>query len=189
MPSLKAKLELEVGGMFSGKSSEIQRQGQRHKLAGHGVLYIKPAMDDRYAQDEIVTHDGQSVPAINMATNTELSYMQYIMVDFSNVILIDEVQFFDEAIIDFVKKLLEMDKVVYCAGLDMDFKGEPFKVTAQLMAMADKVNKFHAVCADCGADGYVTAKTSGSNNRYELGSKDLYKPVCRQCYSNYKEEN
>lgn len=186
MPKLTPKLEVNVGGMFASKSSALIAQGKRHILAGHKVLYIKPDIDNRYSDEEIVTHDGQKVEALKVGIKELDSLLAYKDVNEAEVILIDEVQFFRYSIVHEIKELVDRGKVIYVSGLDMDYKAEPFQVTAYLAGVADEVNKFKAVCSDCGADAYVTAKTSGSNNRVELGSKDIYKPVCRKCYQNYK---
>lgn len=188
MPVLKAELTVNTGGMFSGKSTELLRQGQRHLLAGHEVIYVKPDIDNRYSEDEVVTHDGQKVQAIRVQTDGKaLPFPKWVRLYRADVILIDEVQFFSEGFIDDIQDLLEEGKVVYCSGLDMDYTGRPFEVTAHLMAMADKVNKFNAVCSNCGDDAYVTVKRNDSKYRIELGSQDIYKPVCRQCSYKYKE--
>lgn len=190
MPSLKPKLEVNVGGMFSGKSTELLRQGQRHSLAGHKVIFVKPAMDNRYSDEEIVTHDGKKVNSLTIYSDGRiLPFSQWKQLADADVILIDEIQFFDYEFVTDIEYFLEEGKVVYCSGLDMDYQGKPFSITAYLMAVADKVNKFHAVCADCGDEGYVTAKTSDSKYRIELGSQDIYKPVCRKCYKKLEEEN
>jgi thymidine kinase len=184
MPKLSPKLEVNCGGMFSGKSTELQRQGKRHMLAGHKVIFIKPQMDDRYSDTKVVTHDGLEMEAVNAPLDAILTAQVYG----ADVVLIDEVQFFEWGIVQDIDYLVKAGKVVYCSGLDMDFTGTPFHITAHLMAVADEVNKFKAVCSICGDDSYVTAKTSGSNVRVELGSQDKYKPVCRPCFNKLEEE-
>lgn len=181
MPNLKPKLTMNVGSMFSGKSTELLRQGQKHLLAGHKVLFIKPQMDNRYSDDEIVTHDGQKVQSINLKTFGRPTRLPEI--NDAQVILIDEIQFFMGIIWGEIEELLRQGKVIYCSGLDMDYRGEPFKTTAHLMAIADDVNKFKAVCADCGEDAYVTVKLTDSIEIVELGSQETYKPVCRSCFN------
>lgn len=190
MPELKPKLVLSVGGMFAGKSTELLRQGEKHMIAGHKVVYLKPEIDDRYSVDEIVTHDGKRVKALTIR-NLELSmYSIYVAeeVKEADVILIDEIQFFKDSFIDWINGYLEAGKVVYVAGLDMDYSGEPFNITAQLMAMADDVTKYKAVCRDCGSDAYVSSRTRVLKEnpsvikRIDLGSQDKYKPVCRDCF-------
>lgn len=186
MPRLTPKLVVNVGGMFAGKSSALITQGQRHLLAGHQVIYVKPDIDNRYSDEQIVTHDGQRVEAVKLGIAEQDTLKSLKGIKKAEVILIDEVQFFNPARLSEIESLVDEGKVVYCSGLDMDFKAEPFQVTAYLMAIADEVYKYSAVCSDCGADSYVTAKTSGSSERVEVGSKDLYKPVCRKCYKKYK---
>lgn len=181
---LQPKLVLNVGGMFASKSTALIAQGQRHLLAGHKVAFIKPEIDNRYSDDEIVTHDGQKVKAKNVPAFCIL--IDEVMD--ADVILIDEVQFFEESVLTDIKYLLTLGKVIYCSGLDMDFRGEPFMITMYLMGIADKVKKYKAVCSICGEDSYVTAKVGGSDSRVELGSQDIYKPVCRECFNKLEEE-
>lgn len=187
MKQKKPALTVNVGGMFASKSTTLIAQGKRHLLAGHKVVFIKPDMDTRYSDEDIITHDGQKVEAINISTD-EQSHIQELILHEADVYLFDEVQFYSMTIVEDIKYLLDNEKIVYVSGLDMDYTGEPFQVTAYLMGIADNVNKIKAVCSDCGDDSYVTAKTSGSSSRVELGSSDIYKPVCRNCYTKYKED-
>lgn len=177
------KLVLNVGGMFSGKSTELQRQGKRHELRGHSVLYVKPKMDNRYSEDEIVTHDGEKIKAISIDTDKpdELLFITRIMQ--TQVICIDEIQFFDLHIIEIIDGLLKLGKRIYCSGLDLDFEGKPFEVTAFLMAKADQVKKLHAVCDSCGNDAWVTPRKSDEKQTVKLGEKDDYYPLCRACFN------
>jgi thymidine kinase len=177
--NVKPKLVVNVGGMFSGKSSELQRQGKRHILRGHNVLYVKPRMDNRYSEDEIVTHDGRKVKAMNVGTDDYFLNRISVGVD---VVLIDEVQFFTETLIDVIEGLLVGGTRVYCSGLDLDFEGKPFGITPLLMAMADEVNKLHAVCDKCGNDAWVTPRLTQNKEKVKLGEKDEYFPLCRPCY-------
>ena len=181
---MKFKLVVNCGGMFSGKSTELMRQGERHMIAGHKVVFVKPLIDNRYSNDEIVNHKGQKVKAINVKDGKSL--LQIKDITEADVILIDEVQFLDN-IVDAIKSLLQSKKTVYCSGLDMDFKGDPFETVATLMAMAEEVNKFHAVCNKCGEDALFSHKIIDSNERIELGEKDIYIPLCRKCYQKIKE--
>lgn len=179
---MKSKLVVNCGGMFSGKSTELMRQGERHMLAGHKVVFLKPQFDDRYSEDEIVNHKGQKVKAIGITPEDNILLMEDIQT--ADVILIDEVQFIDNIVIK-IECLLKQGKAIYCSGLDMDFLGKPFEIVANLMAMADEVNKFHAVCAHCGEDAVYSKKLSDSTTRIELGEKDKYIPLCRNCYYKY----
>lgn len=181
------KLTVNTGSMYSGKSSELLRQGERHLLAGHKVVFIKPAIDLRYAKDEIVTHTGAKVEAIRVRGIDNIAGMAQVVE--ADVILIDEVQFFDSWLSIQIMELIAKGKRVYCSGLDMDFMGEPFSLTADLMARADVVNKFKAVCAGCGADATYSGKNAKASKRtrIELGAKELYIPLCRECFNKQKE--
>lgn len=179
---MATKLVVNTGGMFGGKSTELQRQGKRHILAGHRVVFLKPKMDDRYSTDAIVTHEGESVKAINI----EDSILENRTVIEADVILVDEVQFFNRNIIGDIDLLLRLGKTVYVSGLDMDFAGRGFPIVETLMAMADEVHKFKAVCERCGADGTFTAKRTDNKSLVELGSRETYIPLCRRCY--YKDQ-
>lgn len=176
---MKSKLVVNCGGMFSGKSTELIRQGERHMLAGHKVVFIKPQFDDRYSEDEIVNHKGQKVKALSITSNDNILLMEDVMS--ADVVLIDEVQFLSNIVIK-IECLLKQGKAIYCSGLDMDYLGKPFETVASLMALADEVNKFHAVCAHCGEDAVFSKKLSDSTNRFDLGEKDKYIPLCRKCY-------
>lgn len=182
------KLTVNTGSMYSGKSSELLRQGERHLLAGHKVVFIKPAIDLRYAKDEIVTHTGAKVEAIRVRSIDRIDNMAQVLE--ADVVLIDEVQFFDGWLAGQILELIAKGKQVYVSGLDMDFMGEPFSLTAELMARADVINKFKAVCMGCGADATHTGKSSKANkrDRLEIGAKEIYTPLCRECYSKQKEE-
>ncbi|MGG0487229.1 thymidine kinase [Priestia aryabhattai] len=172
-----------TGGMFAEKSTELQRRGKRLKRAGKRVAYFKPEMDTRYSKEKIVTHDGAEVDAINIAHNAPIQITSRQYFDNYDVFLIDEVQFFNTNILTAIDTLLLGDKTVIVAGLDMDFKAHPFFITATLSMLAEEVVKLHAVCTECGSDAWVTAKKSKlPTPRIQLGSDDLYYPLCRKCY-------
>lgn len=183
-------LTVNCGSMYSGKSSELLRQGERHILAGHKVIFIKPAIDTRYAKNEVVTHVGQSMEAIRVHGNDRIDILDTVLE--ADVVLLDEVQFFvsEYSIGRQVLNLIRAGKTVYASGLDMDFLGEPFTVTADLMARADVVNKFKAVCACCGADATFSGKNAIAPRmqRIQLGAKELYIPLCRDCFEKQKNE-
>ena len=178
---MSGKLIVNTGSMFSGKSTELLRQGERHLLAGKSVIYLKSAIDNRYQAGKINTHSGKHYDALKM--NIEKSILTVEVLS-SDVILIDEIQFFKEQAINDIKKLLLMNKIVYVSGLDIDSEGEPWQTTMYLMAIADEVQKFKAVCYHCGADAYISAKISPDHKeRIDVGSYDKYIPLCRDCYS------
>ncbi|MDR7207625.1 thymidine kinase [Priestia megaterium] len=172
-------LTVIAGGMFAEKSTELQRRGKRLTRAGKNVVYFKPEFDNRYSETEIVTHDGQKVKAGNVPTDTpETIFMA--LPKFTDVILIDEIQFFNAGIIAVINHLLKDGYSVIVAGLDMDSDAKPFDVTATLMALAEEVVKLKAVCSRCGDDAWVTYNDN-KINRIELGT-DEYTPMCRYCY-------
>ncbi|GAK00880.1 thymidine kinase [Geomicrobium sp. JCM 19055] len=171
-------LHTVVGGMFAGKTSELLRQGKRHELAGRLVLYIKPEFDSRYGMDVIGTHDGETVVAKTIDKPNALLAYNHLKYE---VFVIDEIQFFDERIIDYIDFLLQMDKTVIVGGLDMDYEGKPFENSAQLLAMADQVTKLKAVCQLCGDDATFSNRTMESTERHALGGQGDYYPTCRKC--------
>lgn len=182
-----AILTVNTGSMFSGKSTLLISQGEKHVKAGQRVLYIKPSLDDRYSEDEIVTHDGLKVKAFNVDANRGLK--RVIEPGDVDVVLIDEAQFFDKRICNSVWWLLSEGKRVYASGLDMNFLGDGFETMKELMAIADKVNKLKAVCESCGDDAVITGKRNfhkeSEGSIVELGAKETYIPLCRKCYLKY----
>jgi thymidine kinase len=174
-------LKVVVGSMFAGKTEEIQRLGNRYKYAKKSVIYIKPQMDDRYSEDNIVSHNGTTVDAISLDDPHNIVYFVHNY----QVFVIDEIQFFGDDLIDTVKYLLSKDRIVVCGGLDMDYSGAVFNVSAQLMALADEVTKLHAVCDWCGNDAWVSARKSGSTERLVVGND--YHPLCRKCFQTKTE--
>lgn len=178
---MKEKLTVNVGPMFSGKTTALQQQGTKHLTARHNVVFLKPSFDNRFSESEIVSHDGIKVPCINV--DKTLLVEEVLCAD---VILIDEVQFLSESFVEQIRVLLELGKVIYCSGLDMDYKGDGFATTMHLMALADKINKFAAICENCGAEATMTSKRNDNGNIAELGSKDKYFPSCRKCFCGRK---
>ena len=179
-------LTVNTGAMFSGKSTLLISQGEKHLKAGQRVLFIKPALDNRYSETEVVTHDGIKVPAISLDVNGAISS---IMRSFEyDVVLIDEAQFFSPRICNGVWWLISQGIKVYASGLDLNYLGDGFETMNELMAMADKVNKLKGICEKCGSDSIITGKKSfiedeeDSGNIIDLGSEDKYIPLCRSCW-------
>lgn len=180
-------LTVNTGAMFSGKSTLLISQGEKHLKAGQRVLYIKPSFDDRYSENEIVTHDGIKVKALSIAATESLSNI--IKPKTVDVVLIDEAQFFDKGICNSIWWLTSQGIRVYTSGLDLNYLGDGFETMNELMAMADKVNKLKGVCRHCGNDSVVTGKKgfgaeddSVESKIIELGSEDKYIPLCRSCW-------
>lgn len=174
-------LTVNTGSMFSGKSTMLINQGEKHLKAGQKVLYVKPSIDTRYGEMEIVTHDGLRVPALSIGKGEALS--EHIKSHSFDVVLIDEAQFFEKRICNGVWWLLSEGTKVYVSGLDLNFLGDGFETMAELMAMADKVNKLKAVCESCGKDAVITGKRRmEETDLIDLGSKETYAPLCRSCW-------
>lgn len=184
-----ARLIVNVGGMFSGKSTELIRQGERHLLAKHKIAFFKPSVDNRYSNNEIVTHTGAAVKAIVVEPRESL--LDHLDSD-TRVVLIDEVQFFSKALIRDVWVMLKSGIDVYCSGLDMDYMGVGFNDTVkELMAMAYEVNKLHAICEHCGADATYSAKRDfdlyADIEKVKLGAQKEYIPLCLDCFVQFME--
>ncbi|NRF01906.1 thymidine kinase [Bacillus subtilis] len=178
-----SKLTVFTGSMFAGKSTALVEAGKKESEEGKTVLFIKPTLDSRYSENEIVTHDGESVRAMVIDHDTQMDIIDFFAIIGADVVLFDEVQFFTDDLVEMVSDLVGDGKTVYVAGLNSDYKLKPFKTTTKLMEIADEVKVLTAVCADCAKQGAtVTIKTSGSDDRIELGSEDIYKPVCHECY-------
>ena len=141
-------IETITGSMFSGKSEELIRRLRRGIYAKQKVIVFKPAIDDRYHKEKVVSHDGNEIEAINISTSREVLNQDLDNVD---VIGIDEVQFFDGEIVNIVEQLAKNGHRVVVAGLDMDFRGEPFEPMPKLLAVSEQVTKLQAVCAVCGS--------------------------------------
>lgn len=171
------KLTMNVGPMFSGKTTALQQQGEKHIRHGHKVIFLKYLNDTRYSKNYIVSHNGVSVKAKNIL---DTIYIEEVLS--ADIILIDEVQFLPISIIDEVWRLLAKGKTIYCSGLDMDFRGKGFETTMELLAIADKVNKFSSVCKCCGADATMSSKKVDDNQIVDLGAEEKYFPTCRTCF-------
>jgi thymidine kinase len=172
-------IEVICGSMFSGKTEELLRRLRRAKIANQKVEIFKPMVDTRYHDTLIVSHDEnhiQSTP-IGIAENI-LLYSNEV-----EVVGIDEAQFFDENLPDVCAKLAANGTRVIIAGLDMDFKGQPFGPMPRLMAMAEYVTKVHAICVRCGSPAGFSYRLSAEESTVLLGEKEHYEPRCRHCFN------
>jgi thymidine kinase len=172
-------IEVIAGSMFSGKTEELIRRLKRAKIARLKVEIFKPAIDKRYSAVEVVSHDENSI----QSTPVESSGNIMLMTSDVDVIGIDEGQFFDNGLIDVCISLANMGVRVIVAGLDMDFKGNPFGPIPGLMAVADHVTKVHAICMRCGDVAQFSHRFSKADKLVLLGEKDEYEPLCRSCYT------
>lgn len=176
-------IEVICGSMFSGKTEELMRRLRRAKIANQRVEIFKPSIDTRYDDTLIVSHDNNNIHS------TPVSIAENILL-YSNeaeVIGIDEAQFFDENLPEVCSKLAQQGVRVIVAGLDMDFKGQPFGPMPRLMAMAEFVTKVNAICVRCGSPATFSYRLSESESTVLLGEKDHYEPRCRHCYNAGKD--
>ena len=176
-------IEVICGSMFSGKSEELIRRIKRAEIARLKVQVFKPRLDVRYGQDRVSSHSGVHTGAFAVEQVREI----YQLVDqYTDVVAIDEVQFFDWAITDVCEELAEQGKRVIVAGLDMDFRGEPFGPMPLLMALAEEVDKLHAICMVCGSPATRTQRLiDGRPANYEdpiilVGASESYQARCRK---------
>ena len=172
-------IEVIAGAMFSGKSEELIRRLTRARIARQNVQVFKPAIDARYSDEEIASHSGQTHLSVPVATTAEM--MKQINAD-TQVVGIDEAQFFDMAIIDAVNQLAEVGKRVIVAGLDQDYTGKPFEPMPQLLSIAEFITKTHAICIKCGGTANYSQRTVESEARVEVGAADKYEARCRKCF-------
>ncbi|MCP4912195.1 MAG: thymidine kinase [Oligoflexia bacterium] len=174
---MSGTVEVVCGPMFSGKTEELIRRVRRAQIARQKVQIFKPAIDDRYHETDVVSHSSLAVTAQPVAKSAEILERLY---DSTRVVAIDEIQFFDEAIITVVKKLARRGIRVICAGLDQDFTGSPFGPIPALLCMADRVDKIQAICTVCGAPASKTyRKDPDSTEQVLVGETDLYEARCR----------
>ncbi len=178
-------VEVICGSMFSGKSEELIRRVRRTQFAKQKAQVFKPAIDNRYSEESVVSHNGTSVLAYPVESS--LAILERTESD-TEVVAIDEVQFFDENIVEVVEELAARGKRVIVAGLDQDFKGEPFGHVPALMALAETVTKLQAVCAACGSPASRTQRLiNGQPASYDdpiilVGASESYEPRCRHCH-------
>lgn len=172
-------IEVICGSMFSGKTEELIRRMKRAQFAKLNIKIFKPCIDVRYSEDEVVSHDSHSIPSTPIDSAAKMLDIS----DSVDVIGIDEAQFFDESIVDVVQALANKGIRVIIAGLDTDFMGKPFGPMPALMAVAEDIQKVHAICVKCGSPANHSHRLSKSDQLVVLGEKDIYEPLCRHCYN------
>lgn len=181
----QGRIEVICGSMFSGKTEELIRRLKRARIARQRAEIYKPAIDTRYSDNDVVSHDANSIPS----TPVESARSILLMASDAQVVGIDEAQFFDVAIVEVCNELANSGKRVIVAGLDMDFKGIPFGPMPQLMAIAEDVTKVHAICVKCGNLAHVSHRIVKDEQRVLLGEQHEYEPLCRQCYNKALTKN
>ena len=173
----KGWIEVICGSMFSGKTEELIRRLKRVKIANLKAEIFKPAIDVRYDEVKIVSHDTNSIHSTPVQNANSI----LLMAQDVDVVGIDEAQFFDEEIAIVCEQLALKGVRVIVAGLDMDYMGKPFGQMPNLLAVADYITKLHAICVKCGNIANISYRKSADAGQVLLGEKDIYEPRCRQC--------
>ena len=179
------RIEVVCGSMFSGKTEELIRRMRRAQFAKQRVEIFKPAIDVRYSEEDVVSHDQKHIPSTPIDSSTSILLLSSDI----DVVGIDEAQFFDMGLIDVCNELAYRGIRVIIAGLDMDFRGQPFGPMPALCAIADDVTKVHAICVRCGSLAYVSHRKVDSDRRVLLGETQEYEPLCRECYQKALKED
>lgn len=186
MKHFAGRIELICGSMFSGKTEELIRRVKRARIARQPVQVFKPAIDNRYVEGRVNSHSGHSDDAISVTCASDI--LTNLEAD-TTVVAIDEAQFFDTELIPIVEQLADKNLRVILAGLDLDFRGEPFGPMPALMCHAEEVTKLHAICVVCGELASRTQRlVDGKPARYDdpiimVGASESYEARCRQCHS------
>ncbi len=178
LPNHAGWIEVICGGMFSGKTEELIRRARRAHIAGQNVVIVKPAVDNRYSNSEVVSHDESSLPGITVDTADQI----ILLTSTARVVCIDEAQFFDKRIVEVSNTLANDGKRVIIAGLDMDFEGKPFEPMPQLLAIAEYITKLHAICAESGMLANFSQRIVESSDKVLVGEKESYEPRARHCF-------
>jgi thymidine kinase len=175
----KGSIEVITGSMFSGKTEELIRRLRRAQFAGLKVEIFKPSLDNRYSETRVVSHDDKSI----ISTPVDNASAILLLAGNVDVVGIDEAQFFDDSIIEVCNELADNGIRIVIAGLDMDFMGKPFGPIPALLAVAEYVTKVHAICMRCGNLAQYSFRKSEDSQVVLLGEKNLYEPLCRNCYN------
>lgn len=183
-------IEVICGSMFSGKSEELIRRVHRVQIAKKKVQVFKPTIDTRYSIQYIYSHNGTKIEAINISNSKEL--LEKTEPD-TEVVAIDEAQFYDKGIVTICQKLADQGRRVIVASLDQDFRGEPFGPIPELLAVAEYIDKLQAICMICGSPASRTQRlVNGKPAKYSdpiilIGAKETYEARCRKCHVVIKE--
>lgn len=172
-------VEVICGPMFSGKSEELIRRLRRARIARQGVQVFKPVIDDRYAEDEIVSHSEMRIQARRV--HAARGILERLEAD-TQVIGVDEAQFFDRSLVEVVETLADDGRRVIVAGLDQDYLGRPFDPMPELLALAEAITKTLAICMMCGNPAGRTQRLVSSEERIVVGGSRAYEARCRTCH-------
>jgi len=171
-------IEVICGSMFSGKTEELIRRLRRAQIAKQKVAIFKPKIDVRYSVDHLVSHNQQKIPSIAVKHAEDILKK----VGDARVLGIDEAQFFDSSLVDVCRKLANAGRRVIVAGLDKDYRGEPFEPIPQMLCEAEYITKTLAICMQCGNPASYTQRISKSSELVLLGATDTYEARCRGCF-------
>jgi thymidine kinase len=172
-------IEVICGSMFSGKTEELIRRLRRATIARQKVLAVKPKIDTRFNDTEIISHSKLSIPSITIQKSEDI--LKHVDED-TKVVGIDEVQFLDAGIVEICQQLADRGVRVICAGLDQDYRGIPFEPVPQLLAIAEYITKTLAICMVCGNPANRTQRLVHSSERILVGAADAYEARCRRCH-------
>jgi thymidine kinase len=175
----RGSIEVICGSMFSGKTEELIRRLKRAKFANQKVEIFKPAVDIRYDEVKVVSHDSRSIHSTPVPSSSNI----LLLASDIEVVGIDEAQFFDTGLVDVCNQLANQGVRVIAAGLDMDYLGMPFGPIPGLLAIAEYVTKVHAICVSCGSLANHSYRLTDSEKLVMLGETDSYKPLCRACFN------
>lgn len=175
-------IEIIAGGMFSGKSEELIRRLRRAVIARQRVQVFKPAIDDRFSLEEVVSRDDRRLKATPVSSSDALLAHVELGVQ---VVGIDEIQFFDSGIVDVAMQLADAGIRVIAAGLDQDYSRRPFGPMPALLSVAEVVSKMHAVCVRCGGSAHYSQRIAGGDSQVEVGDT-AYEARCRACFEPYR---
>ncbi len=175
----KGWIEVICGSMFSGKTEELIRRLNRAIIANQKMLLFKPMIDQRYHEENVVSHKGSSLIAVPVENSSEI----LALVTDEMVVAIDEAQFFDEGLVNVCNQLAEKGVRVVIAGLDMDYMGVPFGPMPKLLCIAEYVTKVHAICLSCGNLAQFSHRTANESGQVLVGAVEKYQPLCRACYN------
>ena len=179
------RIEVVCGSMFSGKTEELIRRMRRAEFARQRVEIFKPAIDTRYSEEDVVSHDMHAIPSTPIDSSAQILLLSSEI----DVVGIDEAQFFDNGLVEVCNQLANNGVRVIVAGLDLDYKGVPFGPIPALCAIADEVTKVHAICVKCGNLAYLSHRTVDNDRRVLLGETAEYEPLCRECYRKAMEKD
>jgi thymidine kinase len=175
-------IEVITGGMFSGKSEELVRRLRRALIAKQRVQVFQHQADTRSGHERLVTRDNRGLDAVTISTASELRARLAFGVE---VIGIDEAQFFDRDLVPLLQELADLGLRIIIAGLDQDYRRQPFGLMPELLAVAEYVDKMHAVCVRCGAPAHYSQRIAGGEEQVQVGDGESYEARCRRCYKEF----